>query len=393
MPVKGELKGNGVPVKLWTELASVESEALTQLKNVSGLPFVMNHVAVMPDCHVGKGATVGSVIATQGAVIPSAVGVDIGCGMSAVKLKGITVSSLGDLAVLRHSIERSVPTGFSGNSRVGKDVKGWEGWDEFSKLHPDIQKEMSDAQTKLGSLGGGNHFIEICKDPTDNVWVMLHSGSRNIGLKIANIYIKKAKELMSQMYIQLPDRELAYLPATDISYSNYLRDLNWAQSYAFKNRELMRERILKDIFFAVGKEPFDLEMEVNCHHNFAAMEHHYGQNVLITRKGAIRARVGELGIIPGSMGTKSFIVRGLGNPLSFESSSHGAGRRMSRSAAKRTFTEEDIAKQLAGIECRKDKGIIDELPGAYKDVDVVMANQNDLVEVVTELKQIMCIKG
>jgi len=391
MPPKIVLSQARIPIKIWTD--DVEPGAIDQLVNTANLPFVVKHVAAMADVHVGSGATIGSVIATQGAIIPSAVGVDIGCGVIAVKLKGLTLDKLdGKLATLRHSIERSIPSGFNGNRRIDKEVSAWEGWNDFEKLDKDIQKEQNDAEAKLCSLGGGNHFIEVCVDPTNTLWVMIHSGSRNIGLKIATLYITRAKDLMEKMFIKLPDKDLSYLPQDTPEYVHYLNDLKWAQSYAMQNRKLMLQKVLKDVFHTVG-EPLDLEMEINCHHNFAEMEHHYDQNLLITRKGAVRARVGELAIIPGSMGTRSYIVRGRGNEESFTSSSHGAGRRMSRSEAKKTFSQKDIDTQLAGIECRKDKGILDELPGAYKDIEEVIKNQDDLVEVVTEIKQVLCVKG
>ena len=389
MPVKRVLNER-VPVKIWTE--DVESEAMEQLKKVAALPFVFKHVAVMPDVHFGIGATIGSVIASKGAVIPAAVGVDIGCGMAATQIKNLKADDLGNLAQLRHSIERSIPVGRNGNNRIESDASHWEGWKDFDLLHKKCQKLQIRATEQLASLGGGNHFIEVCLDTTGGVWVMLHSGSRNIGKSLAEQHIETAKSLIRQMYISLPDPDLAYFALKSDEGKAYMHDLKWAQSYALKNREIMMERILKDLKFHVKKD-LEIGERVNCHHNFAAMEHHFDQDVLITRKGAVRARLGDMGIIPGSMGTKSYIVRGLGNPESFYSCSHGAGRRMSRGKARATFNEADILKQTEGVECRKDAGIIDELPGAYKPIDQVMADQSDLVEIVAELKQVLCVKG
>lgn len=401
MPIKGVIQGR-VPIKIWSDLATVESAALDQLKNISALPFVFKHVAAMPDVHLGVGATVGSVVATKGAVCPAAVGVDIGCGMIAAKLKGVKSASLdGKLPAIRSSIERMVPVGFNSNQKVDKDARDWKGWETWSSLHKDVHDLKGRAESQLGSLGGGNHFIEVCVDTDDNVWVMLHSGSRNIGKSLAEVYITDAKSLMKKMFISLPDPDLAYFAKESKDYANYMHDLTWAQDYAAKNRDIMMRRTLREVGYHLGilrqKDvrdlPVEVEMLVNCHHNFAAQENHYGENVLVTRKGAVRARVGDFGIIPGSMGTKSYIVRGLGNPDSFDSCSHGAGRRMSRGAAKKTFTLADLEEQTKGVECRKDEAVLDEIPGAYKSIDEVMANQSDLVEVVAQLKQVLCIKG
>lgn len=382
----------GVPVKIWSD--HVESAALDQLKNIAALPFVFKHVAAMPDVHLGKGATVGSVVATKGAVCPAAVGVDIGCGMCAVKLDGLTREDLGDLAALRHSIERSVPVGFESHPRSGtpKESKEWIGWSQWDKLHEGVMKLRSKAETQLGTLGGGNHFIEVCLDTEGGVWVVLHSGSRNIGKSLAEEHIGTAKGLMRKLFISLPDPDLAYFAKSQPEYAAYISDLLWAQDYARMNREVMMTRVLKDVGHHVGKE-LKPGLRVNCHHNFAEMEHHFNEDVLVTRKGAVRARSGDMGIIPGSMATKSYIVRGLGNPESFNSCSHGAGRSMSRGEAKRHFTLDDLAEQTAGVECRKDGGVLDEIPGSYKDIDAVMANQSDLVEIVAQLKQVLCVKG
>ena len=401
MPIKAVLQGR-VPIKIWSDIETVESAALDQLKNISSLPFVFKHVAAMPDVHLGVGATVGSVVATKGAVCPAAVGVDIGCGMVAAKLTGVKSSALdGKLSLIRSSIERTVPVGFSANEKVGRDVTDWKRWEDWDTLHKDVNDLKSRALSQMGSLGGGNHFIEVCVDTDDNVWVMLHSGSRNIGKSLAEAYITEAKGLMKKMFISLPDADLAYFAKESQEYAKYMHDLTWAQDYAAKNRDIMMRRVLREVGYHLGilqqKDVRDLPVEVdvlvNCHHNFAAQENHYGENVLVTRKGAVRAREGDMGIIPGSMGTKSYIVRGLGNADSFHSCSHGAGRRMSRGAAKKTFTLEDLAEQTKGVECRKDEAVLDEIPGAYKDIDTVMANQSDLVEVISVLKQVMCIKG
>jgi tRNA-splicing ligase RtcB len=396
MPIQTVLneKGPGVPVKIWS--TNVESQALDQLKNIAKLPFVFKQVSVMPDVHLGVGATVGSVVATKGAVCPAAVGVDIGCGMAALKLKGMNKKSIEslDLAKLRHSIERSIPVGFESNKNISAYARNWKGWDSWGNLHPKCQNLSGRALSQLGSLGGGNHFIELCLDENDDLWIMLHSGSRNIGKSLAEEHISTAKGLMKQMFISLPDKDLAYFVEGTSDYVNYIRDLTWAQDYARANREIMLQRVLRDVSHWLGyPDGVGVEFQVNCHHNFAAMEHHFGENVLVTRKGAVRARQDDFGIIPGSMGTKSYIVRGLGNPDSFNSCSHGAGRRMSRGKAKANFTLDDLREQTRGVECRKDADVLDEIPGAYKDIDEVMANQSDLVTVLHTLKQILCVKG
>jgi len=388
MPIKQVVEGR-VPIKIWTD--DVESEALEQLKKTAALPFIFKHLAVMPDVHAGKGATVGSVMATKGAVCPAAVGVDIGCGMAAANL-GIRLEQIDRLPELRHSIERSIPVGFNANRSINEDAASWEGWKSFPELHKKCQGLLSRAGQQLGSLGGGNHFIEICGDTEGGAWLVLHSGSRNIGKSLAEAHIDTAKDTMRRMFIDLPDPDLAFFAQGTDDFKAYIRDLIWAQGYAAKNREIMLARILKDIRHHTGLE-INPPQVINCHHNFAVMESHFGTNVLVTRKGAVRARVGDMGIIPGSMGTRSYIVRGLGNPESFDSCSHGAGRRMSRTKARHTFTQEDLAAQTAGVECRKDKEVIDEIPGAYKPIEAVMANQSDLVEIVAELKQVLCVKG
>lgn len=390
-----------VPVKIWSKIQDVEEAAVAQLENISSLPFVFKHIAAMPDVHLGKGATVGSVIATKGAIVPAAVGVDIGCGMMALKLEIEPGLVLDKVKEIRHSIERSIPVGHNSNKEPSQKVLIWEGWSQWSELYAaqnhkrGVESLKTTAMNQMGSLGGGNHFIELCQDTEGAVWVMLHSGSRNIGKSLAEIHISAARDEMKKMFITLRDPDLAYYVEGTTQYDQYLRDLMWAQEYARMNREEMMSRILKDISHAIGLSgsPIPVSSEVNCHHNYASRENHYGENVLVTRKGAVRARIGDLGIIPGSMGTRSYIVRGLGNSESFHSCSHGAGRRMSRTEAKRRFTLDDLAAQTAGVECRKDDGVLDEIPGAYKDIDQVMENQKDLVEVVAQLKQFMCIKG
>lgn len=384
------------PAKMWVR--NLEPDAVTQVRNVANMPFIFNHVAVMPDAHYGKGATVGTVIATRGAIIPAAVGVDIGCGMCAVKLP-FKVDRLGGdakLKELRHSIERSIPVGHNGNSDISERVSS--AYSELLKLpHTFAGDTYCNSHKQLGSLGGGNHFIEICRDLADNAWIMLHSGSRNIGKTLADIHISKAKGLMKQYFIELPDPDLSFLAQGTQEFQDYLADLMWCQNFAKESRNEMMLRVLKDVAFHVfGEfiEPDKLSaFRVDCHHNYTGLEHHFGANVWVTRKGAVSARLGEFGIIPGSMGTRSFIVRGLGNPQSFNSCSHGAGRRMSRGQARKQFTEKDFAEQTAGVECRKDKDVIDEIPGSYKDIQEVMDNQADLVEPVYELKQIICVKG
>ena len=390
MPIQTIIETPNVPVKIWS--TGVEMEALKQLENVARLPFVFKHVAVMPDVHAGKGATIGSVIATKGAVIPAAVGVDIGCGMMAVKTSLIAAEIAEKIAEIRHSIERSIPVGFQANRECTKEVSAWYARADIPGgiSHKDFERSA----LQLGSLGGGNHFIEICLDRDNNVWIMLHSGSRNIGKVLAEKHIDKAKGIMKQMFINLPDPDLAYFAQHTPEFDAYVKDVHWAQDYAMMNRHEMMRRILKDLGFMFNSgNPIEPKFSVNCHHNYLEWENHYGNSVIVTRKGAVRAREGEFGIIPGSMGTRSYIVKGKGNPESFNSCSHGAGRRMSRTRARAQFTCADLEAQTAGVECRKDLGIVDEIPGAYKDIATVMENQNDLVTVVAELKQLMCIKG
>jgi len=386
---RSTLKGKNVPVRLWTDIHDVESKALDQLRNIAALPWVFKHVACMPDVHFGKGATVGSVIAMKGAVAPAAVGVDIGCGMAAVKTN-LMASDLPDsLKLLRHRVEKAIPVGFNSHDRVSKHAEKLPLFKEFHDLTDKVQDRLGKARKQIGTLGGGNHFIELCLATDQSVWLMLHSGSRNIGKTLAEIHMGRARKLAHNA--ELPDKDLAVFLAGTRQMQEYRRDLYWAQRYAKANREVMLklyQEVLEKLFPQVR-----FEKPITCHHNYVAEERHFGEEVFVTRKGAISAREGELGIIPGSMGTRSFIVRGRGNAEAFHSASHGAGRRMSRGQAKRTFSIDDLRAQTEGVECRKDRAVLDEIPGAYKDIDQVMANQQDLVEVVAELKQVMCVKG
>ena len=383
------IQGRKVDILAWTQPSEIEGVALDQLKNISSLPWVFHHVAAMPDVHYGKGATVGSVIAMKDAVSPAAVGVDIGCGMAAVRTS-LKAGDLPDnLHGLRSALERTIPVGFHEHRDPVERPQDRPFWDEFHHLTPAVKDLFGKARKQLGTLGGGNHFIELCLDTEDRVWMMLHSGSRNIGKSLAEIHIARAKKLAHNQ--DLPDRDLAVFLAGTREMDDYRRDLFWAQRYAMKNREAMLD-LYKDVLR--GERP-DAEFgeAVLCHHNYVAEETHFGEQVLVTRKGAIRAGKGDLGIIPGSMGTRSYIVRGLGNPQSFESASHGAGRRMSRGEAKRRFNVKDLQAQTKGVECRKDQGVLDEIPSAYKSIEQVMENQKDLVEIVAELRQVVCVKG
>jgi tRNA-splicing ligase RtcB len=385
------IEGVRVPIKIWA--STIEEQAETQLRNISSLPFVFHHVAAMADAHVGIGATVGSVVATTEAICPAAVGVDIGCGMIAQKTN-LTMADLTDvdLGGLRGNIERSVPVGFHQRSKPLEAAEEFLARGEKPKAASDDLLKKSAHQ--LGTLGGGNHFIELCSDARGFVWVVLHSGSRNIGKTLAEIYIGKAKKLCASFYAELADPNLAYLPTHAPEFHEYVSDLRWCQEYALANREAMMEAVLGQLGRAAPNLlRWDPAERVNCHHNYVSWEYHFARDVMVTRKGAIRARQGDLGIIPGSMGTGSFIVRGLGNPESFDSAPHGAGRRMSRTQARKTFTREDLADQTRGVECRKDASVIDEIPGAYKDIRTVMQDSSDLVEIVAELKQFLCVKG
>ena len=399
-------EGNSVPVKMWTQGVPVEEEAKKQLLNAANLPFIYKWMAAMPDVHLGKGATIGSVIPTKGAIIPAAVGVDIGCGMIAVKTSLVASDLPDNLAPLRAAIERAVPHGRS-VGRGRRDEGSWENpppeadaaWsllvDDF-KIITDKYPRLKNTNNHkhLGTLGTGNHFIEVCLDETQQVWFMLHSGSRGVGNAIGEHFIALAKKDMERWFINLPDKDLAYFAEGTEHFDDYFFAVEWAQRFAKQNRELMMQNVIKAVRSLIHK-PFTADMlAVNCHHNYVAREKHFGaNNVLVTRKGAVSARKNELGIIPGSMGACSFIVRGLGNEESFYSCSHGAGRSMSRNEAKRRFTMEDHAKATEGVECRKDADVVDETPAAYKPIEAVMHAQRDLVEVVHTLKQVVCVKG
>ncbi|WP_055622680.1 RtcB family protein [Streptomyces sp. JHA19] len=393
-----EMPGAKVPIRMWTDPATVEESALQQLRNVATLPWIKG-LAVMPDVHYGKGATVGSVIAMHGAVCPAAVGVDIGCGMSAVKTS-LTANDLpGDLSRLRSKIEQAIPVGRGMHDSPvdparlhGFGTAGWDAfWGRFGGIADAVKFREERATKQMGTLGSGNHMIEICLDQSGTVWLMLHSGSRNIGKELAEHHIGVAQKLPHNQGIV--DRDLAVFVSDTPQMAAYRNDLFWAQEYAKYNRAIMMA-LLKDVVrkeFKKAKPAF--ETEISCHHNYVAEERYQGMDLLVTRKGAIRAGFGEYGIIPGSMGTSSYIVKGLGNQKAFNSASHGAGRRMSRAAAKRRFTVRDLEEQTRGVECRKDTGVLDEIPGAYKNIDQVMEQQRDLVEVVAKLKQVVCIKG
>ncbi|HZS98558.1 MAG TPA: RtcB family protein [Terriglobales bacterium] len=424
----------GVPIKAWTKGVQLEDAAREQLLNVALLPFIYKWVAAMPDVHWGIGATVGSVIPTRGAIIPAAVGVDIGCGMMAVQTS-LNARDLPDnLHGIREAIEGAVPVGRSDNG--GKNDRG--AWKDAPVHHLDVWAKLNATYDQivgkypklahpqktnhLGTLGTGNHFIEVCLDESETVWFLLHSGSRGVGNRFGTFFIELAKNDMRQWMINVPDKDLAYLPQGTEHFDDYVRAVHWAQNYALANRELMMRNLIAAVrgsglvpAFATGGNKSGAfsaptgetpvapsgvggpgcppHTVVSCHHNYVTWEHHYGENVLITRKGAVRAREGDMGIIPGSMGARSYIVRGKGNPESFMSCSHGAGRAMSRTEAKRRFTLEDHAKATAGVECRKDADVIDETPMAYKSIDAVMEAQKDLVDIVHTLRQVVCVKG
>ena len=390
--------GNGALVKAWTVGVPFDEGTEAQLQKLSAMPFIHRWVAAMPDAHLGKGATVGSVIATRGAIIPAAVGVDIGCGMMAVQTS-MTSGQLPDsLKSLRTKIEEVVPAGRGmWDADAPNAVKGaWsalaERFGAIEAKHGKVHHET--AMQQLGTLGSGNHFIELCADESERVWVMLHSGSRGVGNRIGSYFIERAKEEMRRYFISLPDADLAYLVEGTTGFDDYVEAITWAQDYARLNRDVMMEHILAALAGSGELPPFEARTEVvACHHNYVSREHHYGEDVMVTRKGAVRAGKGELGIVPGSMGAKSFIVRGLGHPESFESCSHGAGRKMSRGEAKRTFTLDDHAKATAHVECRKDEDVIDETPMAYKSIDEVMHAQRDLCEIVHTLRPLICVKG
>lgn len=381
-------------IKTFIPWGEIEPEAQEQIKNTASMPFIFRHIAVMPDCHYGKGSTVGTVLATQGAIIPAAVGVDIGCGMIAVRTN-LKAEQLGDLAKLRTSIERSVPMSAGRfNNKITDSAQ--KRIDELEAM-PHTDKVTGNWHQQLGTLGGGNHFIEICLDETGIVWVTLHSGSRGVGNKVGNSYIKIAQDLCERFFITLPDKDLAYLPESVFYFEDYMKDLHWSQHFAMLNRDEMMDRVLKDVSYAVYNEnghqtEFEIE-RINCHHNFTKVEEHMGGKAWITRKGAIEASTGKLAMIPGSMGTCSYIVSGLGNDLSFCSAPHGAGRRMSRKKASNTFNMADLEKAMEGIEYRKSEVLIDEIPGAYKDINKTIEYSKDLVKVEYKLKQILNCKG
>jgi tRNA-splicing ligase RtcB (3'-phosphate/5'-hydroxy nucleic acid ligase) len=385
------------PIYAWTEGVEFEAEARAQVAAMASLPFIHDHIAIMPDVHVGKGATVGSVIPTVGAIVPAAVGVDIGCGMVAQRLS-LRASDLPDnLRKIRNAIERSIPVGFKDHGRVPAVVESaWEplerGLDAILAKYPKIDNHK--ALKQLGTMGGGNHFFELTIDLEEHVWLVLHSGSRGIGNKIGTFFIAKAKEEMQHAGVDLPNRDLAYLTENTESFDDYVQAVEWAQTYARTNRDVMLELALEALRASDVVPDFSLaEKAVNSHHNYIAREQHFGREVYVTRKGAVSAREGELGIIPGSMGARSFIVRGKGNADSFHSCSHGAGRRMSRGEAHRKLTVADLVRQTEGVECRKDHGVLDEAPAAYKDIGAVMKAQRDLVEIVHEFRQVLCVKG
>ena len=397
---------SGVPIKAWTKGVQLEDQARQQLLNVAQLPFIFKWIAAMPDVHWGMGATVCSVIPTKGAIIPAAVGVDIGCGMMAVETD-LNAQDLPDnLKGMRSAIEKAVPHGRTNHGGRG-DAGAWreiparnnEVWqtlkpryDAILKKHPKLDR--GNHSNHLGTLGTGNHFIEVCLDEAENVWFMLHSGSRGVGNRMGSYFIDVARKDMQKFFINLPDKDLAYLSEGTEHFDDYVEALEWAQDFARWNRHLMMEQIVGAVRDSSEVRPFAAELKaINCHHNYVARERHYGQNILVTRKGAVRAREGDMGIIPGSMGARSYIVRGKGNMESFTSCSHGAGRAMSRTEAKRRFSVEDHKRMTAGVECRKDAAVIDETPAAYKPIEAVMAAQSDLVEIVHTLRQVVCVKG
>ncbi|MEE9233253.1 MAG: RtcB family protein [Nitrospirales bacterium] len=398
--------GRGVPIKAWTKGVPLEREAQQQLLNVASLPIVYKWVAAMPDVHWGMGATIGSVIPTKGAIIPAAVGVDIGCGMMAVQTT-LNARQLPDsLRAIRSTIEQAVPHGRTNNGRKHDrgawwnipqhHLKEWRRlkptYDEILVKHPKLNR--GNDVNHLGTLGTGNHFIEVCLDAQEAVWLMLHSGSRGVGNRIGTYFIELAKRDMRKWMHNLPDVNLSYLKEGTESFDDYVQAVQWAQDFAMTNRRLMMDNLMQALRHSGELPPFDATQEVvNCHHNYVAVESHYGEEVWVTRKGAVRARSGDMGIIPGSMGARSYIVRGLGNPESFHSCSHGAGRAMSRAEAKRRFTVADHEQATKGVECRKDKDVIDETPAAYKPIEAVMAAQRDLVEIVHTLQQVVCVKG
>ena len=394
-------------IKMWTNGVPVEAEAMQQLRNIASLPILAGHVAVMPDVHLGKGATVGSVIPTRAAIIPAAVGVDIGCGMLAAKTSLCAADLPESLAALRRDIERAIPVGFSEHrDGVQTHQDGTAGIalhqrvQELHARHAELAivarlrtRDRNKMWKQAGSLGGGNHFIEVCLDTEGSVWIMLHSGSRGIGNQIGTLAISEAREVALKLDRHLPDKDLAWFDEGTAPFDDYVAGLRWAQDYAAYNRDVMLHLLKRVMAKHFGARFAIVDEVVNCHHNYATVEEHFGESVWLTRKGAVSARAGELGIIPGSMGAKSFIVRGRGHADAYCSCSHGAGRKMSRNKARGQFSAVDLIAQTAGVECRKDAGVVDEIPAAYKDIDAVMAAQTDLVEVVATLKQVLCVKG
>jgi tRNA-splicing ligase RtcB (3'-phosphate/5'-hydroxy nucleic acid ligase) len=401
-----EKEEGAAPVKIWA--SELESEALQQAKNIARLPFIPKQgIALMPDAHAGIGSTVGSVIPTDKAIIPAAVGVDIGCGMNAVRL-ALRADQLPDsLLTIRHQIERDIPLGTGGAHRREDEIepaRRWLGASFFNDDNVSALKAVTDAvgeertlvqkaASQLGTLGSGNHFIELCIDENQDVWIMLHSGSRGVGNIIGRHYIERAKRNMEKFFITLPDADLAYFPEGTDDFDAYVKAVQWAQDYAMENRRVMMDRVYKALCRHLRFSPAVTQEAINCHHNYVEKENHFGRNLWVTRKGAIRAREGELGIIPGSMGQRSYIVRGKGNPDSYCSCSHGAGRRMSRIEARRRYKIADLVRLTEGVECRKDDAVLDEIPAAYKDIDQVMQDQANLIEVVHVLKQVLCVKG
>lgn len=390
------IKTNNVPIKCWTHGVLFEEEARKQLLNVANLPFVVSHLAIMPDVHAGKGCTIGTVMPTVGAIVPACVGVDLGCGMQAIKTSLVASDLPDNLRDIRMQIERDVPVGFGKWENIPCHIEqSWNGlridFEYICQKYPMFNK--ANHNVHLGTLGGGNHFIEICLDEDQCVWVMLHSGSRGIGNVIGTHFINLARNEMKRYFINLPDEDLAYLPEGSEHFSDYINAVLWAQKFAKENRKIMMNTVLKAIHNVI-KKPIELLCEaIDCHHNYISIEHHFSRNMYITRKGAVRAKKDELGIIPGSMGSKSFIVKGLGNPDSFHSCSHGAGRVMSRNKAKSIVSMDDHSKDLRSIECKKDASTLDETPRAYKNIDDVMNAQSDLVEILYTLKQVLCVKG
>ncbi len=396
----------GVPIKAWTRGVQLEDQARDQLKNVAQLPFIYRWVAAMPDVHWGIGATVGSVIPTKGAIIPAAVGVDIGCGMMAVRTDLNAADLPENLKEIRSAIEKAVPHGRTNHGGRG-DVGAWreiparnlDVWQELRPRYDAIlakhaKLDRGNHANHLGTLGTGNHFIELCLDQAQSVWFMLHSGSRGVGNRMGSYFIELARKDMGRLVSNLPDKDLAYFSEGSEHFDDYVEAVGWAQDFARWNRHLMMEQLVGAVRTSGQVRPFTAELQaINCHHNYVARENHYGQDVLVTRKGAVRARLGDMGIIPGSMGAKSYIVRGKGNPESFMSCSHGAGRAMSRTEAKRRFSVEDHKRMTEGVECRKDSAVIDETPAAYKPIEAVMEAQSDLVEIVHTLRQVVCVKG